>query len=435
MAVVVSKDKQNTKKNTKNSAKAHSHFTFQDNEEHKDAINQSQLIGYGVYNPHSMYRVRMLLHDSIHPGLSKQIRSARKDMQRAAETREGDILQSILEKKMSDAMHLRIAMNLPSSNTDTYRLINGEGDGLSGLAVDVIGGSTAVVMSSAAWLEIHKETVLAALNTCLADHPSYKEGNVEIVWRNTPSRLVQDGYELQDDVDHVKEDSPVVATETSIKYLTYPYGDGQKTGFYSDQRDNRRIIAKYCENKRVLDLCCYSGGFCLNAVVHGNASFALGVDSSQDAVDAAAKNAELNGLDSNTVTFVRDDIAAFMKNAMEADEEYDVVVLDPPKLAPSMSTLTKASRKYHSLNRDAMNLIDKSRGGLLLTCTCSAAMTQANGGQVFLGMVNSAALSARRQATLLSVNGAAPCHTQSPASFPAGNYLTCALFFIGPVDS
>jgi 23S rRNA G2069 N7-methylase RlmK/C1962 C5-methylase RlmI len=434
VAVVVSKDKQSdkAKRDTKNSVKSHSHYTFKDNDEFKDTVNQ-QLIGYGIYNPHSMYRVRMLLHETIHPGLTKEIRSLRKEMQRGAEFSENDALASILEKKVTDAIQLRMAMNLPSSDTDTYRLINGEGDGLSGLAVDVMGGNTAIVMSSAAWCEIHKDTILSILSKSLALHPSYEDENVDIVWRNTPSRLAQDGYELVEEVERGSEEDPsVVATESSIKYLTFPYSDGQKTGFYCDQRENRKMIAKYCENKRVLDLCCYSGGFSLNAVIHGKASSALGVDSSQDAVDSSTANAKLNGLDDSIISFVRDDIAAFMKSAIDRDEQYDVIILDPPKLAPSISTLTKASRKYHSLNRDAMNLIDKNRGGLLLTCTCSAAMTQSNGGQFFLGVVNNAALSAKRQATLLSVNGAAPCHTQSPASFPAGNYLTCALFFIGP---
>ncbi|KAL7515983.1 hypothetical protein ACHAWX_001046 [Stephanocyclus meneghinianus] len=325
-------------------------------------------------------------------------------------------------------------MNLPSHGvTDTYRLINGEGDGLSGLAVDIIGGTTAIIMSSAAWCEIHKNHIIFSLEKSLREHPSYIDVDVEVIWRNTPSRLIQDGYEV-DNTGLKNDDVSVVATESSVKYLTYPFSDGQKTGFYCDQRENRMMIAKYCENKRVLDLCCYSGGFSLNAMIRGKAASALGIDSSQDAVDAAVANAQLNGLDRADVSFIRDDIASFMKNAIERNDEYDVVILDPPKLAPSISSLTKASRKYHSLNRDAMNLINKSRGGLLLTCTCSAAMTQHSGGQYFLSMVNTAALSAKRQATLLQVNGAAPCHTQSPASFPAGNYLTCALFFVGPSD-
>ena len=450
VAVVVSRDTSRSSDKTskgkkrggsKDAPAQHQHYTFHGDKgnEHRDAINKSQLIGYGVYNPHSMYRVRMLIHETIHPGLTKEIWRSRNGIQLASGGENGSVedtaLKLILERKIGDAISLRVAMGLPSASTDTYRLFNGEGDGLSGLAVDILGGNTAIVMSSAAWCEIHKDSIVAVLGKSLEEHPSYEDTKVEVVWRNTPSRLIQDGYEVTEDIDKTKEDVSVVAIESSVKYLTYPYSDGQKTGFYCDQRDNRLLLAKYCENKRVLDLCCYSGGFSLNAMIRGNAASALGVDSSQDAVDAATENARLNELDGKHISFVRDDIAMFMKKAIEAKDEYDVIILDPPKLAPSVSSLTKASRKYHSLNRDAMNLINKTHGGLLLTCTCSAAMTQTEGGRYFLGMVNSAALSAKRQATLLQVNGAAPCHTQSPASFPAGNYLTCTLFFIGPADS
>ena len=437
VAVVVSKDKpvnNNKRSKHKNSEKSHQHITFQDDEDHKKTISQSQLIGFGVYNPYSMYRVRLLLHETIHPALTKEVCSLRKEMRQGDTCDEVITLQTILLRKISDAVYLRVAMSLPSSATDTYRLINGEGDGISGLAVDIIGGTTAIVMSSAAWCEIHKDTIISALRKSLKEHPLYEDQNIDIIWRNTPSRLRQDGYEVQD-MKNDNEDISVIATEASIKYMTYPYSDGQKTGFYCDQRDNRRLIAKYCNNKRVLDLCCYTGGFAINAMVHGNSASAVGVDSSQDAVDAAEANARLNDLDEKRISFVRNDIAVFMRNAIESGDEYDIVILDPPKLAPSMSMLTKASRKYQSLNRDAMSIISKSQGGLLLTCTCSAAMTQSNGGQYFLSMVNNAACSAKRQATLLSVTGAAPCHTQSPASFPAGNYLTCALFFIGPEAS
>ena len=194
------------------------------------------------------------------------------------------------------------------------------------------------------------------------------------------------------------------------------------------------MVAELCAGKRVLDLCCYNGGFALNAVMRGSALSATGVDSSQDAVDAATKNAELNGCSAKT-TFVRDDVANFMRSAMEEGEEYDAIVLDPPKLAPSVSSLDKASRKYHALNRDAMNIINSDKGGLLLTCTCSAAMSQKDGGQFFLNVVNGAALSAKRRVTLLRVSGAASCHTQSPASWPAGAYLTAALFHVGPITT
>ena len=418
----------------------HSFSVLEESSAYREMINQAQLIGYGVFNPESMYRVRILCHDTMHPGLSKQIRLIRKQMQQGNPHDDGMNFQLklILEKKISDAIFTRRAMGLPKPGiTDTYRLINGEGDGLSGLAVDILGGKTAIVMSSAAWCEIHKDTILTVLSELLKNHPAYTEDDIGIVWRNTPSRLQQDGYEVlttNDDNANMMEEKSVIAMESSVKYLTYPYSDGQKTGFYCDQRENRLMVAELCENQRVLDLCCYNGGFALNAIIRGGASAAVGVDSSQDAIDAAIINARLNGLEEKDVSFVKENISTFMKRAIDSNTEFDVIVLDPPKLAPSISSLDKASQKYHALNRDAMALIDKNRGGLLLTCTCSAAMSQKEGGQFFLNMVNGAALSAKRRVTLLKVSGAAPCHTQSPASFPAGQYLTAALFHVGPAN-
>ena len=107
--------------------------------------------------------------------------------------------------------------------------------------------------------------------------------------------------------------------------------------------------------------------------------------------------------------------------------------IHPAKLAPSVSGLDRAKRKYHGLNRDALKLVDPVKGGLLLTCTCSAAMTQKDGGQYFLNMVQQAAIAAGRRVTLLQTSGAAPCHTASPASFPAGSYLMAALFYVSPL--
>ena len=145
----------------------------------------------------------------------------------------------------------------------------------------------------------------------------------------------------------------------------------------------------------------------------------------------AIRNAELNKLPQSKVQFVRDEISNFMKtSAMNADE-FDVIVLDPPKLAPSVMGLDRASKKYHSLNRDALKLMN-AKGGVFLTCTCSGAMTQKNGGQFFLETVQRAALSAGRRITLLKTNGAASCHTQFPSSFPAEAYLTAVLFYVSP---
>ena len=461
---------------------------------------KTQLLGYGVFNPDSLYRVRILCHATVHPDWCRQLTTicSKNDNSNNKNTAGVSL---IVRKKLQTALHLRQTLNLPSHDTDTYRLVNGEGDGLSGLAVDVLGGKVAVAMSSAAWCEIHRPMIEAALGDLLPE--------MDIVWKTTPSRLAQDGFIINrnhnnnsnngDDDDNGGEarqendggdEEPrlVLVKENGIDYETFPFEDGQKTGVYCDQRINRAILADHCKGKRVLDLCCYHGGFSLNAMLHGQAAMCVAVDSSEPAIETAINNARRNGVtvleDTHAVgggggdpsgdgevtplvgdhprgiRFVHADIAQFMKAHLgeaskigragassatatpaggvdndEGNDEalFDVVVLDPPKLAPTLSGLDRACRKYGALNRDALKMVSPD-GGLLLTCTCSAAMKQKDGGQYFLRMVQDAALAARRVVTLVSVHGAAPCHTQSPASYPAGAYLTAALFVVAPVE-
>ena len=391
---------------------------------------QAQTIGWGVFNPSSMYRVRMLCHSL---SMSDDLRNKLK----GAETEE-EALSCIVTTQLESAFQVRNTLglfhdktnNASSLYTDTFRLINGEGDGLSGLAADVIGGLVVVVMSSAAWCQVHKDLIITCLKQVLHDNNL----DYDIVWKTTPTRLSQDGMEVSDEdtAPHENDDTQVLATELGIQYATFPYASGQKTGYYCDQRENRWYLAQYCKDARVLDLCCYHGGFALSAVIRGQAAHVTGVDSSQQAIDVCYMNANLNDC-GDKVTFVRNDISKYMKEAEAQGDSFNVIILDPPKLAPSVSGLDRAKRKYHGLNRDALKLIDTELGGLLMTCTCSAAMTQENGGQYFLNMVQQAALAAGRRITLLRVSGASPCHTQSPASFPAGNYLTAAIFHVAPL--
>eukprot|EP00978_Attheya_sp_CCMP212_P012522 scaffold31251_cov39-Attheya_sp.AAC.1 len=252
-------------------------------------------------------------------------------------------MAAIVRHKLQTAIPIRTqVLGLPSSETDSFRLINGEGDGLSGLAVDILGGRVAVVMSSAAWCEIHKDTIHRELQHAL---DTYISPNMDIIWRTTPSRLDQDGYPKQaqtptditdtDTTTDAKKEEVVIVTESGVKYKTFPYSNSQKTGFYCDQRVNRQTVAKLCEGRRVLDLCCYNGGFALNAMVHGGAVSCVGVDSSQDAIDAAQDNAALNNVDSSQIEFVKADIQRYMEKALDEGKEFDVIVLDPPKLAPT----------------------------------------------------------------------------------------------------
>jgi len=202
----------------------------------------------------------------------------------------------------------------------------------------------------------------------------------------------------------------------------------------------------------VLDLCCYSGGFSLNAAKAG-ASTVVGVDSSASAVALATRNAQLNGYfptpeassasapeaaaaseapgpecsdGSSVVRFEQGEIAAYMESARKRGESFDIVVLDPPKLAPNRKSLDRAKNKYKKLNRAALNLVKP--GGVLVTCTCSSAMATAPNG-LFLATVQSAAREAGRTITLLRKEGAAPDHTISPVCL-GGEYLVALFLYV-----
>lgn len=473
------------------------HLTVQGDSASSSSSKQQQLpdvpIGWGVYNPNSLYKIRMLNHRFLQPDLYRAVcetvaaASAASTATAAAgssnESEEAVVtaaaanvlgMKVLLRHRVTAAVHLRRqVLGLPRIDvTDTYRLIHGEGDGLSGLAVDVIGRHTLVVVSSAAWCERYRNLIESVLLEVINRAQGGVEETFTVVWKTAPARLAQDGIvatatttvavkngpdttpdlAAKTDVDDngatdgaaededeentsilndesiVDTSKMVVSMENGIAYETYPYATGQKTGVYSDQRENRWDLAHYCQEKRVLDLCCFTGGFSLNAAIHGGAKHCTGIDSSPIAIAACHANAIRNDV-TDLVTFVPSDITTYLQ---ACKEQYDVVVLDPPKLAPSAKLLDKARRKYHALNRDALSVVDATKGGLLFTCTCSAAMTQSEGGQDFLKMVQAAALAAGRQVTLLKVNGAAPCHTQSPMSYPASAYLTAALFYVHP---
>ena len=375
------------------------------------------LIGWGLFNPHSMYRVRLL-------ATTERELLAHRDV------------GSVVRHRLAAAAQLRRACGLPSSETTAYRLVNSEGDRLSGLTVDVFGG-TAVAVTSALWLEQRREEVMAALR----ELPDVDE----VVWRRSDGRLQQDGWQSEkraedsEKRDHDAGSEQVEIRESGLKFLVAP-ALGQKSGYYCDQRDNRRLLAEVCKDRTVLDLFCYSGGFSIAAAAAG-ASKCVGVDSSAYALDLAKQNAALNGLECE---FLQADVHRFLKASKDGhagqqqqqhkasssagkgdggglQEQYDVVVCDPPKLAPSVKDLSRATRKYRELNGGAMRATKP--GGLLLSCSCSAAMTQSGG---FVRMLHEAAQAEGRTLTILRTSGAAPDHVIHPGA-PEGAYLTAVL--------
>nr|GMC69682.1 ribosomal RNA large subunit methyltransferase I isoform X2 [Ipomoea batatas]GMD51209.1 ribosomal RNA large subunit methyltransferase I isoform X2 [Ipomoea batatas] len=348
-------------------------------------------IGWGFYNSVSMFCVRLMqLEDEASRDPSCVLN-----------------VEKLLETRIFAAAQLRNTLGLPSPKTNAYRLINSEGDRLSGLIVDVY-GDLAVIASSAAWVEKYQQQI----KSCICRINGIKR----ISWRPSVEILKEEGLDFSDSTNLDLVTSPkrvrVKVMENGISYMISM--DGQKTGFYADQRENRQFISTISEGCRVLDICCYTGGFALNAACSG-ALEVIGVDTSSPALEIAKENIALNGLDSRRISFLRQDATEFMKDAISKHEKWDIVILDPPKLAPRKKVLKSASGMYRNLNSLAMQLTEK--GGLLMTCSCSGAMTQS--GQLLDG----AASMAGKKITIVREAGAACDHPIDP-SYPEGEYLS-----------
>jgi 23S rRNA G2069 N7-methylase RlmK/C1962 C5-methylase RlmI len=384
--------------------------------------HNGNVFGRGFFNPFSQYRVRV--------------------MSRNGETEFKYPIADLIKVRINQAINLRKAMMLPSSASNVYRLVNGEGDRLSGLIVDVL-GSTVVVQSSALWVELNANYIRESLKEFVEIE------NKKLIWRRSESRLNQDGFGnhtksaqatdemdevLSEPIDSVDADSVEIVIENGVKFSVDPVSD-QKTGFYCDQRENRQLIKGISKGKTVLDTYCYTGGFSLNAVL-GGAKGVTAVDSSRSALAALTANMELNNIDPEKLGMLQGDAVEVMKKLVAEGQKYDVVICDPPKLAPTRASLSRAEKKYQQINTMALSLV--APGGLLLTCTCSAAMTQATtGGNRQLGaagsgfhqMIQAAAKTARREVVLLSTSGAGSDHPVL-IPYPEGRYLTAALLYV-----
>lgn len=350
-------------------------------------------IGWGLYNSKSMFCVRLMQLEE----------EATRDPSCAMN------MENLLETRIDAAIELRQILGLPSANTNAYRLVNSEGDRLSGLVVDVF-GDLAVIASSAAWVEKYKPEIQACISRI--DEINH------IKWRPSLEILKEEGMDASDLKDVDPGSTCPLRTKVIENGIFFAISlEGQKTGFYADQRENRQFISSISDGQKVLDMCCYSGGFALSAA-RGGALSVTGVDSSLPALELARENIALNNMDPEKISFLKEDATVFMKGALSRKETWDIVILDPPKLAPSRKVLHSASGMYRNLNSLAMQLT--KRGGVLMTCSCSGAMTQSG---MFLRILQSAASMAGRKITVLRQAGAACDHPIDP-SYPEGAYLS-----------
>ena len=273
-----------------------------------------------------------------------------------------EIDEAFLEMRVRNAWEYRKT----TSETDSCRVIFGEADFLPGIVVDKF-SDVLVVESLALGIDRLKPLILETLKKVL------KEDGIEIrgIYERSDAKVrLQEGMERVKGFIGEPFDTKVPITENGVKYLV-DVADGQKTGFFLDQKYNRLAIQNICRGKRVLDCFTHTGSFALNAGIAGAAEV-LGVDASELAVAQAAENARLNGL-SGRVTFQCADVFELLPELEKKGELFDVVILDPPAFTKSRNSVKNAVKGYREINLRGMKLIKD--GGYLATCSCSHFMT------------------------------------------------------------
>jgi len=287
------------------------------------------------------------------------------------------------------------------------RLVFSEGDGLSGLIVDRY-GDFLVVQVTALALAIRLPQIVPMLVEL-----ARPQG---ILLRTERDIVRAEGLDLVPGLTWGQiPEGPVEILDQGLRY-SVDLAEGQKTGLYLDQRENRTAAARYMNDRRVLDMFCYTGGFSLSAAAVGKAREVLGFDSSQRAVTQAGANAERNGL--HNVQFENGDAFDTLHSLKTAGEQFDGVVLDPPKFARSRGAVEDALRAYARLNRLAIDVLAPC--GILVTCSCSGHVTRDD----FFFMLVSVAQQSGRDIQVLEQRGAAADHPVS-TTCPETEYLKC----------
>ena len=266
--------------------------------------------------------------------------------------------EAFMEQRVRDAWNYR----KETIDTSSCRVIFGEADFLPGIVVDKF-SDVLVVESLALGIDRWKLTIVNALKKVMSEDGITIRGVYE---RSDAKVRLQEGMERSKGFIGEPFDTKVEIIENGVKYIV-DVEDGQKTGFFLDQKNNRAAIHRICKGKKVLDCFTHTGSFALNAGIAG-ASDVLGVHASQLAVDQATENARLNGLE-NTVRFQCADVFELLPGLEAKGESYDVVILDPPAFTKSRNSVKNAVKGYREINVRGLKLV--RNGGYLVTCSCS----------------------------------------------------------------
>jgi len=343
---------------------------------------EGQFLGWAAFSPHSRIRARVWSFD---------------------EARRIDA--SFMQERIAQAVAARQWWDIQS---DGLRLVHGEADGLPGLVVDRY-GDTLVAQFTSCGTEKFKQAIADALLQVT--------GLARLYERSDASVRQLEG--LPEVTGWLRGEGP---TELTIRehgwQLTLDVATGHKTGFYLDQRENRRRFFEHTRHRqfgRVLNCYCYTGGFTVAALA-GGAGHVTSIDSSGPALERARAHVSLNGFDASRASFIDADVNASLRQCIERGETFDAIVLDPPKFAPTAAHAERAARAYKDINRLAFKLL--APGGELFTCSCSGGI----GADLFHKIVASAGTDAGVDGFISERLQGAPDHPMTIA-FPEGEYL------------
>jgi len=325
-------------------------------------------LGRGFYNGHSRIALRLLERD---PDVA--------------------VDADWFAAKIAEAVRLRREVLKLDAVSDAWRVVHSEGDGLSGLVVDRYGDLLVVEYFSAGMFR-YREWIYDALR---AQFPGCRF-----------HAFADEHVQKQESFDFRGSEpaAPAIITEYGVKFRADPAG-AHKTGFFADQRENREWLSHQCAGKRVLDLCCNTGGFGVYAAVRG-ASEVVGIDIDEAVIEIAKGNVKLNLPFASGVRprFVQADLFPWLRDAAANGEQYDVVILDPAKMTRDREQVIPALKKYLDMNKLAMGVVKP--GGLLATFSCTGLVSE----EQFLDMLRRAAFYAGRTVQVLKVAGAGADH-------------------------
>ncbi len=338
-------------------------------------------VGRGYINPHTLIAVRILARH------------------------QDEIDVAFFRRRIAEAHSLRTMLGFG----DSFRAVYTEGDGLPGLIVDKY-ADTLVIQVSTAGIERMQEMIISALRD------EYSP-NAIVLRNDTASRTIE-GLPQERRVVLGEVSGPVSFEESGINYLADVL-EGQKTGFFFDQRENRQALKDYVRGRRVLDCFCYIGAWSLSAARNG-ASEVIGIDSSDKAVRLAVQNANRNNLPAQ---FKTADVFDELRVLEKKSDRFGCIILDPPAFVKSRSKVREALKGYKEINLRAMRLLE--RGGVLVTCSCSHHIDQ----ELFREMLIDAAYSAGRRAQILEMRSQARDHPVLLAAKET-QYLKCSILIV-----